>query len=132
VSVEVPAPEPTTATPAAAPVRTPDDTAPAPAPGYAPVFTATTPATGQGTTRSHGAQNHGVARHWAATAVAVLVMTAFAVDIISGRVVTEGPVLLTLSRTHGIHLGDLYVVAAWLLGAGTSVIHSLRQQRAGR
>lgn len=55
---------------------------------------------------------------WTATAVAVVVLTGFFVLIVSGRVVTEGPVVAVLTRTHGIHLGDLFALGAWALATG--------------
>ncbi|TXR56281.1 hypothetical protein FMM08_09145 [Quadrisphaera setariae] len=55
---------------------------------------------------------------WLATAVAVVVLTGFFVLIVSGRVVTEGPVVMVLSRTHGIHLGDLFALGGWCAAVG--------------
>jgi len=48
--------------------------------------------------------------------VTALVLSGFAVLLLSGQYVREGPVLVTLTATHGIHRGDLGVAAAWLLG----------------
>lgn len=55
---------------------------------------------------------------WMATATAVAVLSGFFVLIVSGRVFTEGPVVLVLTRTHGIHLGDLFALGAWCLATG--------------
>lgn len=62
---------------------------------------------------------------WAATS---LVLTAFFVLIVSGRVVTEGPVLLVLTRTHGIHEGDLFALAAACGGIALPVLRGLRRR----
>lgn len=62
---------------------------------------------------------------WTATAVAVTVLTAFFVLIVSGRVVTEGPVVAVLTRTHGIHLGDLLALGLWCTAAGALVVNAL-------
>lgn len=58
---------------------------------------------------------------WSATTLGVLVLSAFFALTVSGRVVTEGPVVLVLTRTHGIHLGDLLALAAWCLAVGALV-----------
>ncbi|CCH85951.1 protein of unknown function [Modestobacter italicus] len=44
------------------------------------------------------------------------VMSAFAVLLLTGDYIREGPVLVTLSETHGIHRGDVGIVAFWTLG----------------
>ena len=62
---------------------------------------------------------------WAATAVAVTVLTAFFVLIVSGRVVTEGPVVAVLTRTHGIHLGDLFALGLWCAATGALLVNAL-------
>jgi len=62
---------------------------------------------------------------WTATAVAVTVLTAFFVLIVSGRVVTEGPVVAVLTRTHGIHLGDLFALALWCAATGALLVNAL-------
>lgn len=62
---------------------------------------------------------------WTATAVAVTVLTAFFVLIVSGRVVTEGPVVAVLTRTHGIHLGDLLALGLWCTATGALLVNAL-------
>jgi len=62
---------------------------------------------------------------WTATAVAVGVLTAFFVLIVSGRVVTEGPVVAVLTRTHGIHLGDLLALGLWCTATGALLVNAL-------
>ena len=41
------------------------------------------------------------------------VLSAFAVLLLTGNYVYEGPILLRLREDHGIHLGDVVVVLAW-------------------
>jgi short subunit fatty acids transporter len=41
------------------------------------------------------------------------VVSAFAVLLLTGQYVNEGPVLVRLSQTHGVHVGDLFVVLGW-------------------
>ena len=47
---------------------------------------------------------------------AVGVLSGFAVLLLTGEYVREGPVLVTLSMTHDIHRGDVGIVALWVLG----------------
>lgn len=76
-------------------------------------FTFTAPPVRRTTASAARAARAPQALVWTSTAVAVVVLSAFFVLIVSGRVVTEGPVLLTLTQTHGVHLGDLFALAAW-------------------
>ena len=41
------------------------------------------------------------------------VLSVFAVLLLTGRYVNQGPVLLRLGEDHGIHAGDLLVVLGW-------------------
>ena len=43
------------------------------------------------------------------------VVSGFAVLLLTGDYIREGPVVLTLSAAHGIHRGDIGIVAAWAL-----------------
>ena len=52
-------------------------------------------------------------RRWLAAAVVAAVLTALALLGVAGQYPGEGPELLQLSETHGVHLGDLAVAAAW-------------------
>ena len=49
--------------------------------------------------------------------VVAAIMTAFALLLVHGQYVLEGPVVLVLSasRGWGVHLGDLLVAGAWLI-----------------
>ena len=65
---------------------------------------------------------------WAGAAVAAAAMTGFAFLLLSGQYIREGPVLLSLTETHGIHRGDVGIVAVWALG----MLGLLVALRAGR
>ena len=41
------------------------------------------------------------------------VLSAFAVLLLTGQYTNEGPVVLSLTATHGVHAGDLFVVLGW-------------------
>ena len=53
---------------------------------------------------------------WAGVLLATAVLSGFAVLLLTGDYIREGPVLVTLTATHGIHRGDVGIVAAWALG----------------
>ena len=53
--------------------------------------------------------------------LAVVVLTGFALLLVTGRYVADGPVLLSLSAEHGLHEGDLLVVAGWAAGVAAVV-----------
>lgn len=54
-----------------------------------------------------------MAPRWIASAVVVVVLTAFAALTILGVLSWEGPVLVGLSHDHGVHVRDLLVVGGW-------------------
>jgi hypothetical protein len=43
-------------------------------------------------------------------------LTAFAVLLVTGRYVNEGPVLLVVADEHGLHKGDVFVLTGWAAG----------------
>jgi hypothetical protein len=53
---------------------------------------------------------------WLGALLAALVMTAFTLLLLSGQYFREGPVVATLTHNHGIHRGDIGIMAAWALG----------------
>jgi hypothetical protein len=40
-------------------------------------------------------------------------VSGFAFLLLTGRYINDGPVLVTLSSQHGLHEGDLFVIAGW-------------------
>jgi hypothetical protein len=42
-------------------------------------------------------------------------VSGFAFLLLTGRYINDGPVLVTLSSEHGLHEGDLFVIAGWAL-----------------
>jgi hypothetical protein len=50
---------------------------------------------------------------WLSALVVAAVLSGFAVLLLTGQYVNEGPVLVRLTRTHGVHVGDLFVVLGW-------------------
>jgi hypothetical protein len=50
---------------------------------------------------------------WLPPTVIAVVLTVFAVLLLTGQYVNEGPTLFRLAKDHGVHLGDLFVVTGW-------------------
>ncbi len=56
------------------------------------------------------------ALRWLLALVAAAVLSAFAVLLVAGQYRDEGPVLVTLTAGHGLHRGDVFVLAGWAAG----------------
>ena len=41
------------------------------------------------------------------------IVSGFTVLLVTGRYINDGPVLITLTKGHGLHAGDLFVIAGW-------------------
>ena len=52
---------------------------------------------------------------WLTALVPAGVLTGFAFLLVTGHYINDGPVLVQLAEDHGLHEGDLFVVAAWLV-----------------
>jgi hypothetical protein len=50
---------------------------------------------------------------WLFALVIAGIVSAFAVLLLTGQYVNDGPVLVTLSEGRGIHKGDVFVVTGW-------------------
>jgi hypothetical protein len=50
---------------------------------------------------------------WFCAAVVGSVVSGFAFLLVTGSYTNDGPVLVQLSFSHGLHLGDLFVSAGW-------------------
>jgi hypothetical protein len=50
---------------------------------------------------------------WGCAAVVAAIVSGFAFLLVTGEYIKEGPTVLTVTRTHGLHAGDVYVVAGW-------------------
>ena len=63
---------------------------------------------------------HPVLRRLCALVVAG-VLTGFTFLLLTGDYINEGPVLASVSKDHGIHSGDLWVLAGWAVAMITLV-----------
>ncbi len=50
---------------------------------------------------------------WLSALLIAAVLSAFAVLLLTGRYLADGPVLLRFDPEHGVHAGDLFVVLGW-------------------
>ena len=50
---------------------------------------------------------------WLFAAVVAGILTAFAVLLVTGKYVNDGPVLFRVTAEHGMHQGDVFVVGGW-------------------
>ena len=59
------------------------------------------------------------------------VLSVFAVLLLAGHYAYEGPVLLRLTESHGVHLGDVVVVLGWAaaLAAEMSLLRTTGHQQ---
>ena len=53
---------------------------------------------------------------WLFALVAAVVLTAFAVLLVTGEYYNEGPVLLRVAEDQGVHQGDVFVLTGWAAG----------------
>lgn len=44
------------------------------------------------------------------------ILTAFTFLLLTGRYSNDGPVVVELSESHGLHAGDLFVITGWAVG----------------
>ena len=61
-----------------------------------------------------------VIRRLCALAVGAI-LSGFAFLLLTGQYLEDGPVLISLSRDHGLHAGDLFVIAGWAVGIAALV-----------
>ena len=66
---------------------------------------------------------------WVCAVVAIGVLTGFAALLITGRYLADGPVLLSVTENHGLHEGDVFVGAGWLLAVVAVVVLTVRRGR---
>jgi hypothetical protein len=68
---------------------------------------------------------------WLYAIVVEAVLSGFAVLLLTGRYINEGPVVLSLSLRHGLHSGDLLVLGGWVVATSALVALSRRRHARG-
>ncbi|WP_222262173.1 hypothetical protein [Modestobacter marinus] len=53
---------------------------------------------------------------WLGALLVALVLTGFALLLLSGQYFRDGPVVAKVTENHGIHRGDIGIVSVWALG----------------
>jgi uncharacterized iron-regulated membrane protein len=66
---------------------------------------------------------------WLAASTTALILTGFAVLLLTGEYQNEGPVLASVTRTHGVHEGDVFVLAGWLVAMAALAVLVLLPRR---
>jgi len=52
---------------------------------------------------------------WVCASVTAIVLTGFAFLLLTGRYLHDGQVVVEVTREHGVHLGDLFVMGGWVV-----------------
>ena len=86
-----------------------------------------------GARRSDGRGRRALAAvvRWGSGAVTAAVLTGFALLLVTGEYANDGPVVLSLTPGHGLHEGDLFVLAGWAV-AVLALLVALLVPRRGR
>jgi hypothetical protein len=50
---------------------------------------------------------------WLCALVVGGILSGFAFLLLTGRYINDGEVLIRLTQGHGLHVGDLFVIAGW-------------------
>ncbi len=61
-----------------------------------------------------------------------IVLSGFAFLLLTGQYINDGPVLVSLSSSHGLHLGDMFVVIGWVVAMAALVVLTRSSRRLGR
>ena len=55
----------------------------------------------------------GTVLRWLSALVVVGIVSGFTFLLLTGDYINDGPVLVIVTRYHGLHAGDLFVLAGW-------------------
>ncbi len=66
---------------------------------------------------------------WLCALVTAAVLTGFTFLLLTGQYVNDGPVVARVTSDHGIHAGDVFVVAAWAVAMLGLLVLTLRPHR---
>lgn len=57
----------------------------------------------------------GLVLRWLCALLVGGVLSVFAFLLLTGRYINDGPVLVAVDSRHGVHAGDVFVLAGWLV-----------------
>lgn len=69
---------------------------------------------------------------WSCALVIGAVLSAFALLLVTAEYETESPVVVEVTRTHGLHAGDLLVVGGWIAAVLALLLLTVRSGRKPR
>jgi len=69
---------------------------------------------------------------WLSALIPAGMLTAFAFLLVTGQYLNDGPVLVRLAEDHGLHEGDLFVLAGWLVSLAVLALLVRRLAPRGR
>lgn len=68
-------------------------------------------------------------KRWLCALLVGGVLSGFAFLLVTGQYLNDGPVVLSLTRSHGLHAGDLFVVAGWAVAMAALAILVVQSAR---
>ncbi len=66
---------------------------------------------------------------WICAAVVGTVLSGFAVLLVTGQHISDGPIVLPLTEAHGLHLRDVLVLLGWVVSMSMLVVLVATHQR---
>ena len=63
---------------------------------------------------------------WLCALVVAGIVSGFAFLLLTGRYINDGPVVITLTDSHGLHAGDLFVLAGWAVAMAALAVLARR------
>jgi hypothetical protein len=57
------------------------------------------------------------------------VLTLFAFLLLTGRYINDGPILVRISDSHGLHAGDLLIIGGWVAAMASLVLLTTSRDR---
>ncbi len=64
---------------------------------------------------------------WLCALVVGGILTAFTFLLLTGRYINDGPVVVAVTSSHGVHAGDIFVLAGWAV-AMAALGHLVRER----
>ena len=64
----------------------------------------------------------GTVVRWLYALVVGGIVSGFTALLLTGRYINDGPVVLSLTTSHGLHAGDLFVIAGWVVAMAALVL----------
>ena len=60
--------------------------------------------------------------------VVAAVLSGFTFLLLTGHYLNDGPVVIAVTENHGLHAGDLFVLAGWAVGMSALVLLTLSRR----